>query len=213
MKHNKPFENITIVTRKLSELTDADYNPRQLSKNQYVEIKKSLTKFGFVDPMIINIHPDRKNIIIGGHQRKNVWLDMGNKEAPCVELSLSIEDEQELNIRLNKNTGSFDFDILANHFEVPDLLDFGFEPFELGISSTDETIAMINSEDEEWVDMPEFDAKDIPYKMIIAFETEEARDEFDALHNIEFTRKQSRAWSTWYPFKDRQDTKSLKYEE
>jgi len=39
---------------------------------------------------------------------------------------LSEKEVEELNIRLNKNTGSWDFDILANEFELPDLFEWGF---------------------------------------------------------------------------------------
>ena len=53
--------------------------------------------------------------------------------------TLTDREVEELNIRLNKNTGSFDFDILANNFEVDDLLDWGFEPFELSISIPEPT--------------------------------------------------------------------------
>ncbi len=41
---------------------------------------------------------------------------------------------EELNIRLNKNTGDWDFDVLGNEWEITDLIKWGFEPHELGIS-------------------------------------------------------------------------------
>ena len=40
---------------------------------------------------------------------------------------------EQANIVANKAGGSFDFDVLANEFEQVDLLEWGFEPFELGI--------------------------------------------------------------------------------
>lgn len=121
------------IDRNISELIPADYNPRTLSKKQYQDIKNSLTEFGFVDPVIINMHPDRLNTIIGGHQRVKVWQDMGNETVPCIELSLPLEREKELNVRLNRNTGSWDFDMLANAFEFPKLIEWGFEPGDFGI--------------------------------------------------------------------------------
>jgi hypothetical protein len=52
---------------------------------------------------------------------------MGWAEYPCYEIDLPIERERELNIRLNKNTGDWDMDALANNFNVDDLKDWGFE--------------------------------------------------------------------------------------
>lgn len=129
---------MTIVEKKISDLKDAEYNPRILTEKQHAEIKTSLSKFGFVDPIIVNTNPDRMNVIIGGHQRVKVWAGMGRKTVPAVELDLTLDQERELNIRLNKNTGAFDFDILANEFEIEDLLNFGFEEWEFGIGKADE---------------------------------------------------------------------------
>ena len=119
-----------IVERKISELIEAEYNPRKLSEKQEASIRASLEEFGFVDPCIINMHESRLNIIIGGHQRKKVWLKMGNKTIPCVELELEYDRERELNIRLNQNTGEWDFELLDELFDKTDLLDWGFEPFD-----------------------------------------------------------------------------------
>ncbi len=120
-----------VVERKISELIPAEYNPRYLSEDAEAHLKASLKRFGAVDPAIINTHPDRKDIIIGGHQRLKVWKSMGNDTFPCVEVELDRDKERELNIRLNKNTGAFDWDLLANYFEVEELTDWGFTDDEL----------------------------------------------------------------------------------
>tara|TARA_R100000742_G_C4279648_1_gene104965 strand:+ start:118 stop:552 length:435 start_codon:yes stop_codon:yes gene_type:complete len=116
---------------KISELKFSEYNPRSLSNKQFEDLKSSLERFGFVDPVIINKNPDRFNVIIGGHQRTRVWNSLGKKNVPCVELNLDLEAERELNIRLNKNVGSWDFDTLANDFEYENLIDWGFEDKDL----------------------------------------------------------------------------------
>lgn len=111
---------------KISELKFADYNPRTLTKDQHKDLTDSLTRFGFVDPVIININSKRKNIIIGGHQRTKVWKSLGHRSVPCVELDLNLEQEKELNVRLNKNVGSWDHDMLANNFDMDELKEWGF---------------------------------------------------------------------------------------
>jgi hypothetical protein len=121
-----------IVERNISELIEAEYNPRQISEKQFEQLKDSLKRFGFVDPVLVNMHPDRTNIIIGGHMRTKAAKDLGYTEVPCVELNLTYDQEKELNIRLNKNGGSFDMDALANYFEASELIEYGFEAYEFG---------------------------------------------------------------------------------
>ena len=120
-----------IVQKDINVLISAEYNPRQLKKEQYQNIKDSLERFGFVDPIIINKNKDRKNIIIGGHQRIRVAKDLKLKQIPCIELDLPLDKEKELNIRLNKNVGEWDYDILANLFDVESLIEWGFTEDEL----------------------------------------------------------------------------------
>jgi len=123
-----------IETRKISELKFAEYNPRTISKKQFNDLKESLKKFGLIDPIIINSSKDRNNIIIGGHQRSRAWLDLGNDTIPCVILDLPINEEMELNLRLNKNGGKFDDDLLLNYFDEELLFDVGFTVNDLNIN-------------------------------------------------------------------------------
>ena len=127
-----------IIQRDIDSLIFAEYNPRQLTKDQHQHLKDSIQRFGLVDPILVNKHKDRKDIIIGGHQRVRVAKDLDIQEVPCIELSLTYEKERELNIRLNKNSGSWDYDVLANMFEMEELQDWGFDESQLaGFSDID----------------------------------------------------------------------------
>ena len=88
-----------IVYKDINSLISAEYNPRQLTKDQYQNIKDSISRFGIVDPIIVNKNKDRKNIIIGGHQRIKVAKDLKIKKVPCLEIDLSLDREKELNVR------------------------------------------------------------------------------------------------------------------
>ena len=77
-----------IVNKDINDLIFAEYNPRQLSKDQFKYLKDSIHRFGLVDPIIINKNKDRKNIIIGGHQRTKVAKAMGIKEIPRIRFKL-----------------------------------------------------------------------------------------------------------------------------
>tara|TARA_R110000744_G_scaffold75504_2_gene150154 strand:+ start:744 stop:1235 length:492 start_codon:yes stop_codon:yes gene_type:complete len=113
-----------------SKLKPATYNPRQISTKQFKDLSKSIATFGLVDPIIVN----KDYTVIGGHQRLKVLNEMQTDTIPCVVLDLSKEKERELNVRLNKNTGDFDIDILANEFDIDELVDWGFKHIDLGLN-------------------------------------------------------------------------------
>lgn len=129
---------------KASKLKPATYNPRQISTKQFKDLSKSIATFGLVDPIIVN----KDYTVIGGHQRLKVLNEMQTDTIPCVVLDLSKEKEKELNVRLNKNTGDFDIDILANEFDIDELVDWGFKHIDLGLNvdKLDDTFELDDSD-------------------------------------------------------------------
>lgn len=115
----------TTERREISKLIPADYNPRQMTEKQVKTLRKSLEKFSVADPIIVN----QNGRIIGGHQRCKILADIGIKEVDVriPDRQLTDEEEQELNLRLNQNKGEFDFDALANNFELDFLKEVGFD--------------------------------------------------------------------------------------
>ncbi len=119
------------VARKLQDLIKNGYNPRKLSENERRDLERSIKEFGTVVPVILNTG-SRTNIIIGGEQRVKVYADLGIAEIECMIPSreLTLEEERELNLRLNKNTGSWNEELLKE-FDMSLLLDIGFGDEEL----------------------------------------------------------------------------------
>jgi DNA modification methylase len=138
-------KNIAIVEVPINELRPAEYNPRKHSKEQSDQLKESIKRFGLVDPVIVNSAPARKNIIIGGHFRWQMAKELGMKTVPVVYIQIDdLTKEQNLNIRLNKNTGEFDLDLLAE-FDESFLADIGFDSEELDdIFPVEENIEMFD---------------------------------------------------------------------
>jgi len=121
--------------RKIKDLVPYVANPRQITDKQAKDLKASLDKFGLAEPITINTD----NTIIGGHQRKKILENLVGVD-PDYEVDvwvpdreLSIDEMRELNVRLNKNVAGWDFDTLANNFELDDLLDWGFEKSDLDL--------------------------------------------------------------------------------
>ncbi len=118
-------ENLKIEYVSIESLKVNDKNPRKWSEEQKAQLKESIKRFGNVDPIIVNAHDDRKNIIVGGHFRMEACKELGYKNMPVVFVNLTLEKEAELNLRLNRNQGEFDLKMLAE-FDSSMLLDIGF---------------------------------------------------------------------------------------
>lgn len=126
MKEN----NLKIVSVAIEQVKIAGYNPKKMTEEQEQGITESIKRFGLVDPLILNSFLGRENILIGGHQRLKIAKKLGYKEVPVVFVSLNKEQEKELNLRLHKNQGEFDLNLLKA-FNEELLLDIGFSSEEL----------------------------------------------------------------------------------
>lgn len=125
-KTKKINEKIKIEYVDISSLKPSEYNPRTWDNLQEEKLRDSIKRFGIVDPLIVNSAPKRKNIILGGHMRLAIIKDLGFDKVPVVYVCIEdIEKEKELNLRLNKNQGSWDYNMLAD-LDVKMLLDIGF---------------------------------------------------------------------------------------
>lgn len=123
--------NLEVTYQNVKELNPAPYNPRKWSDDAIAQLTDSIKSFGLVDPILVNGSPDRKNVVIGGHFRLKVAKDLGIKEVPVVYVDIpDIEQEKELNVRLNKNLGDWDYELLAE-FDETLLSTIGFDSEEI----------------------------------------------------------------------------------
>ena len=103
-----------IEKKKVDDLKAAAYNPRkdlQPGDAEYEKLKRSILEFGYVEPVIWN---KRTGIVVGGHQRLKVMKDLGYTEVDCVIVDLDESKEKALNIALNKISGEWNNDLLAD---------------------------------------------------------------------------------------------------
>ena len=130
---------------KLSEVKLPSYNPRTMPKEELENLKRSIKRFGYVEPIVIN---RRTGHVVGGNQRVIALRELGFEEAEAVEVDLSLQEEKALNLALNKISGEWDipklkevllelkaedFDIELTGFdinEITDLLALSEEPHE-----------------------------------------------------------------------------------
>jgi ParB-like nuclease domain len=113
-------------TLPVSLLKPAPYNPRivlQPGMPGYDRLKRSLTEFGLVQPIIWN---ESTGHIVGGHQRLAILEAEGITETEVSVVQLPLEKEQALNIALNNTHVGSDWDhsklqeLVAELTELPD---------------------------------------------------------------------------------------------
>ena len=101
-----------------------------MTEEQAEQLKKSLEKFNLVEIPAI----DMDNKIVAGHQRLKVLQLLGRGEEEIdvrmPNRKLTDEEFQEYNLRSNKNTGEFAYDMLAN-FDLDMLAEVGFDKEEI----------------------------------------------------------------------------------
>lgn len=125
------MDKLKITYVPIGQLKPSEYNPRKATAKEHSDLKESINRFGFVDPVICNSAPGRENIVIGGHFRLRVARELNIKTAPVVYVNIAdSQKEKELNLRLNRNLGEWDWDLLKG-FETDLLTNVGFDLDEL----------------------------------------------------------------------------------
>lgn len=98
---------LNMRTVDIRSLVPASYNPRRMKAKNKAGLSKSLDTYGLVQPIIYN---ERTGHVVGGHQRLDLLLMKGVKETDVVVLDIPLAREKELNITLNNNNITGDFD-------------------------------------------------------------------------------------------------------
>lgn len=122
------YEQVPIAT-----LKSAAYNPRRISGREMDSLKRSLKKFGAVDPAVVNAD----GTIIGGHQRVSAATKLGWDSFPVVRVDLDEQSARLLNLALNRISGEWDETKLSDLLrdldgDDADLALSGFTGAELG---------------------------------------------------------------------------------
>lgn len=119
--------------RKVKDLIPYEYNPRILTASKKEKLKKSLAKFNLAEIPAINTD----NIIIAGHQRILVLMEVGRGEdeidVRIPNRPLTEEEFKEYNVRSNIQVGEWDINMLEEMFSDIDLDDIGLNLDDLEI--------------------------------------------------------------------------------
>lgn len=168
LKNHFMEKQYQIVNRDIEPLQEPDYNPRKITAKQKEDIRRSIEKFGFVQPLVVNVHPGRENIVVGGNQRMKIAKSMGYTQVPCIEVDLDYDAERELNVRLNKNQAEFDYELLNEFFNKDFLFNVGFTEKEIGKVES-EFESKFNEYDNDNCEMPIVQQFNERYDSILIF--------------------------------------------
>lgn len=112
--------------RKIKDLVPWEKNPRKITDEQLENLKRSIEKFNYAAPIIINAD----GRIVAGHMRTRALLSLGRGEEEIdvrvASRELSQAEFEELAIRDNANGGEWDLKSLMA-FDLDLLSDFGMD--------------------------------------------------------------------------------------
>ena len=128
---------------KLSSLKPNKQNPRSIRSEAFQVLKDSIKR----DPELLEFRPlviDAERMILGGNQRFRALKELGFQEIPArwVADGSKLTPAQRRRFILLDNSpkgmsGEFDYEILANEWELDELLGLGFSNVDLGIDIKD----------------------------------------------------------------------------
>ena len=107
-----------VPTTELAKLA-APYNPRKITERALADLETSLTTFGVVEAIVVNLRTAKrgwpknaKPVIVGGHQRVAAATHAEIETLPVRYVDLDKVRERVLNLALNKISGDFDLELL-----------------------------------------------------------------------------------------------------
>ncbi len=127
------MHTLEVRTLPVDQLTPAEYNPRVPLKptdKAYRKLKRSLQRFGLVEPLVWN---ERSGRVVGGHMRLSILKELGVTEVPVSVVRLTDAEERALNVVLNNREAQGRFEVgklavlLEELKELPEFGDTGFE--------------------------------------------------------------------------------------
>ena len=122
---------------KINEVKPNPKNPRIIKDDKFKKLVKSIQDFPDMlnkRPLIVFTDVDNKYVVLGGNMRLKACKEVGIKEIPVIVADEWTEEQKaEFLIKDNVGFGEWDWDGLANEWDVEKLEDWG-----LGVWKNDE---------------------------------------------------------------------------
>lgn len=113
----------------VSEVKENPNNPRFINKVKFSKLVNSIKQF----PEMLQLRPivvNEENIILGGNMRYKACIEAGLDKIHIIKAKdLTEEQQNEFIIKDNVGFGEWDWDLLANEWDINKLEDWGLEGF------------------------------------------------------------------------------------
>lgn len=154
----------------LKDCVSPDYNPRRISDLEFKQLKESIRRYGYNDPIIIN---QRNNHIVAGNQRYKALMEL-NRENHGKYTNITVNlvdlnplDEKAFNIAHNQIGGDFDDEMLE--LILDELKDEDYDLFSIGFSDElpDEDLDEFLEDDDEILLKDPSELGDVEYVLTV----------------------------------------------
>lgn len=102
-------------------------NPRVIKDDKFKKLVQSIKDF----PKMLELRPiviDEDNVVLGGNMRLRALQELGIKEVPVLYANdLTEEQKKEFIIKDNVGFGEWEWDVLANEWDVDKLTEWGLD--------------------------------------------------------------------------------------
>ena len=115
-----------IKKSKISDIKVNPNTPRLIKDDKFKKLVKSIKDF----PEMLDIRPivvNKDMIILGGNMRYKACKEAGLKEVPIIITDLTEEQQREFLIKDNTSGGEWDWNMIANEWDVEQLADWGLD--------------------------------------------------------------------------------------
>ena len=116
---------------KISEIKPNPKNPRLIKDGKFQKLVKSIQEFHDMlnkRPLIVFTDVDGKFVVLGGNMRLKACKEIGLKEIPIIVADEWTEEQKaEFLIKDNVGFGEWDWDSLANKWDVEKLDEWGLD--------------------------------------------------------------------------------------
>ena len=102
-------------------------NPRVIKDHKFRKLVQSIKEF----PQMLEMRPivvDEEMVVLGGNMRLRACLEAGLMEVPIIRATeLTEQQKKEFVIKDNSSFGEWDWDLLANEWDIQDLDQWGLD--------------------------------------------------------------------------------------
>ena len=127
----------------IEDIKPNEANPRFITESEFKKLTESIKNFPEmleVKPLIVN----KNMVVIGGNQRLEALKALGHHTVRVQEVNWSEEKQREFTIKDNTHYGSWDYDILGNHWQSEELQQWG-----LNVWNPDDDYFDVDDEEED----------------------------------------------------------------